>query len=121
MTSLTMMVLVLGYLVRALFRFLKILSVVAVDYFHLVEPLEYLVESLEYFYLVNSMEYSYLVESFEYFDLVESFEKFPVKNISSFRLRILNIVAVCLYLVHYYLCKTHNTMTRCDPVGVIYQ
>ena len=93
---------------------MKILSVVAVDYFHLVEP-------LEYFYLVNSMEYSYLVESFEYFDLVESFEKFPVKNISSFRLRILNIVAVCLYLAHSSLRNVRNTMTRHKQVGVIRQ
>ena len=72
MTSLTMMVLGLGYLVRALFHFLKIMLVVSEEYFHLVE-------SLEYFDLVESLEYFDMVESFEYFDLVESFEYFLVE------------------------------------------
>ena len=79
MKSLTMMVLGPGYLVRALFDFLKILLVMSVDYFHLVETLEYfhLVQSLEYFDLVQSMEYFHLVESLEYFDLVKSLQYFP--------------------------------------------
>ena len=42
MKSLTMMVLGLGYLVRAIFHFLKIPLVMSVEYFHLVESLEYL-------------------------------------------------------------------------------
>ena len=56
MTSLAMMVLGLGYLVRALFYFLKIPLVVSVNYFHLVESMEYfhLAESFEYFHLVKS-------------------------------------------------------------------
>ena len=65
MMSLMMMVLGPGYLVRALFHFLKIPLVVSVDYFHLVE-------SLEYFHLVESLEYFHLVESTEYFHLIES-------------------------------------------------
>ena len=67
MTIMTMIVLSLGYLVRAPFHFLKITLVVSVDYSHLVE-------SLDYFHLVESMEYFYLVES----NLVESnlFESF---------------------------------------------
>ena len=52
MTSLTMMILGPGYLVRAIFHYLKILLVMSVDYFHLVESLEifHLVKSLEYFH-----------------------------------------------------------------------
>ena len=60
MTSLTMMVLGLGHLVRALFHFpLKILLVVSVEYFTLVVSVEYflLVMSAEYFPLVLSLEY----------------------------------------------------------------
>ena len=58
MTNVTMMVLNLGYMVRAHFHFLEIPSVVSVDYFCLVESLEYFhfVDSLEYFHLVESME-----------------------------------------------------------------
>ena len=66
MTSLTMMVLGPGYLVCALFHFLKILSVVSVYYFHLVE-------SLEYFHLVESIDYFDLVESIEYFTAQKHF------------------------------------------------
>ena len=68
MTILTMLVLGPGYLIHALVHFLKILSVVSLDYFHLVESIEYsdLVKSFEYFDLVESIEY-FLVESFEYF------------------------------------------------------
>ena len=56
-TSLTMMVLGLGYLVRALFYFLKIPLVVSVNYIYLVESMEYfqLVESFEYFILSSKM------------------------------------------------------------------
>ena len=56
-----------------------------------------------------------------YFDLVESFEYFPAQKCSSFKLRFFNIVAVCLYLTLSYLCNFHNTMTICNPVGVIHQ
>ena len=83
MTSLTMMVLGPGYLVRALFHFLKFLLFVSVDFFNLVESLEYfyLVESLEYFNLVESMEYFHLVESnIVESNLVESIEYFPPKT-----------------------------------------
>ena len=52
-----MMVLVPGYMVRALFHFLIIILVVSVEYFHLIEPCDFFD----------------LVGSFEYFDLVESF------------------------------------------------
>ena len=58
MTSMTMMVLGPGYLVRALSHFLIILLVVPVDNFNLVQ-------SLEYFHLVDSMEYFHLVKSLE--------------------------------------------------------
>ena len=75
MTSLTMIVMGLGFLVLALFHFLKIPLVVSVEYFHLVE-------SLEYFHLVESLEYFDLVDSIEYFDPVESIEYFLAqKNI----------------------------------------
>ena len=72
------------------------------EYFNLVKSLEYfnLVESMEYFHSVESMEYFDLVESFEYFYPVDSIEYFPPKNISSFKLRIFNIVFECLYLTH---------------------
>ena len=72
-TSLEMMVLGPGCLVRALFNFLTILLAVSVDYFHLVE-------SLEYFHLVESLNYFHLVESLEYFHLVESLEYFPAQK-----------------------------------------
>ena len=39
----------------------------------------------------------------------------------SFKLRIFNIVAVCLYLAHFYLCNFCNTTPRRDPMGVIHQ
>ena len=82
MTSLTIVVLGPGYLVRAIFHFLKNPLVVSVDYFHLVEWMEYfdLVESFEYFDLVESFEYFDMVESFEYFDLVNSFKYFPAQK-----------------------------------------
>ena len=82
MTSLTMIVLGTGYLVHALFRFLKITLGVSVDYFYLVESLEYfrLEKSMEYFDLVQSMEYFDLVKSMVYFDLVDSFEYFPAQK-----------------------------------------
>ena len=80
------MVLGPGYLVRALFHFLKILLVVSVEYFYLVESMEYfhLFESFEYFLLVDSniaksnLVDSDLVES----DLVESIEYFPAQKYS---------------------------------------
>ena len=80
MTSLTTMVLGPGYLVRAIFHFLKIPLVVSVEYFNLVESLEYfnLVKSLEYFNLVESMEYFHPVESNPVeSNLVESIEYCP--------------------------------------------
>ena len=57
----------------------------------------------------------------EYFDLVESIEYLPAQNISSFKLRIFNIVSVCFYLAHYPLRNFCNTMSRREPVGVIRQ
>ena len=38
---------------------------------------------------------------------------------SSFKLRIFNIVAVCLYLAQSSLCNFHNTMPRREPVRMI--
>ena len=70
MTSLTMMFLGPGYLVHALFHFLKVFLVVSVDHFHLVKSMEYshLVKSFEYFLLVESnLVRSNIVESIEYF------------------------------------------------------
>ena len=132
MTSMTMMVLSPGYLVRFLFHYLTIMLVVSVDYFrlveslkyfHLVESLEYfhLVKSLEYFHLVDSMKYFDLVESMEYFDLVKSFEYFLAQKYFSFKLRNFDIVALCFYLAHSYLRNFHNTKPRRDLVGVIHQ
>ena len=46
---------------------------------------------------------------------------FPLKTISSFKLRIFNIVTVCLYLAHSSLCNFHDTMPRSKPFGVIRQ
>ena len=46
---------------------------------------------------------------------------FPLKNISSFKLRIFNIVAVCLYLVHYSLRNFRNAIPIRKSVGVISQ
>ena len=80
MTSLTMIVLGPGYLVRALFHFMNIPLVVSVGHFHLVESLEYfhLVGSLENFHLAQSMEYFHPVESNPVeSNLVESIEYFP--------------------------------------------
>ena len=59
MTSLTMMVLGLGHLVRALFHFLKFLLVVAVAQNPLVVSVAQnpLVVSVDYFHLVKSLEY----------------------------------------------------------------
>ena len=82
MTIMTVMVLVMGYLVRALFHFpLEILLVVSVEYFPVVASVKYfqltesqnpLVMAVEYFPLVVSVEYFQLVESENYFELVES-------------------------------------------------
>ena len=83
MTSLMMIVLGPGYLVRALFHFLKNMLVMSVDYFHFVKSLEYfhLVESLEYSHLVESMEYIHLVKSnLAKSNLVESVEYFPAQK-----------------------------------------
>ena len=49
------------------------------------------------------MEYFQFVESQNYFELVESQNYYPAQNIHSFKLRIFNTVAVCLYLAHSYL------------------
>ena len=57
----------------------------------------------------------------EYFDLVKSIEYFLLKNISCFKLRIFNIVSVCLYLAHASLRNFCNTMPRHEPFGVIRQ
>ena len=46
---------------------------------------------------------------------------FQLKNISSFKLRIFNIVAVCLYLAYSSLRNFCNTMHRREPAGVIRQ
>ena len=67
------------------------------------------------------MEYFNSVESLEYFDMVESFEYYPAQNIPSFKLRICNIAAVCLYLAHSSLRNFCNTMPRHEPVVVIRQ
>ena len=93
------------------------------DNFHLVKSWEYfhVVKSLEYFHLVKSTRYFYLVESMEYFDLVESFEYFLAQTISSFKLRIFNIVSVCLYLAHSSLQNFYNKIPIRKPVGAICQ
>ena len=46
---------------------------------------------------------------------------FPPKKIHSFKLRISDIVNVCLYLAHSYLRNLWNTVPRRKPIGAIYQ
>ena len=46
---------------------------------------------------------------------------FPLQNIYSFKLRIINIVDVCLFLAHSSCRKFYNTMIIRDPVEVICQ
>ena len=112
-TSLTMMVLGLGYLVRAFFHFLKITFVVSVEYFHLVESMEYFhsVKSFEYFLLVKSN----IVES----NLVKSIEYSPLKKNPSFKLRIFSILSLCLCLAHSIHCNNRNTMASRKPVCLL--
>ena len=57
-TSLTMMVLGPGHLVRALYHFPLIITlVVSVEYFQLIESQNPLVVSVDYFQLVMSVDY----------------------------------------------------------------
>ena len=105
MTSLTMMVLGLGYLVRALFHFLKIPLVVSLDYFYLVESLEY----LHLFQYWNILIWS------SYLNI------FLLKTIHSINFIIFTLVYVCLYLAHSSLRNFFNIMLIRELCGVIRQ
>ena len=103
MTSLTMMVLVPGHLVRALFHFaLKILLVVSVEYFQLVVSVKKFRWLCQWNIKSCSNRRIYLTIKIYLTNRIDSTPQiiFPLKNIHSLQLIFKNVVPLQVFLSH---------------------